>query len=47
MVGPREVVILLMRDEMVAGVVELVVRDSRIAMSEGERREVSSEGGCA
>lgn len=47
MVGPRELVILLMRDEMVAGVVELVVRDSRIATSEGERREVSSEGGCA
>lgn len=47
MVGPREVVILLMRDEMVAGVVELVVRDWRIAMSEEERREVSNEGGCA
>jgi len=35
-----------MRDEMLAGFIELVFRDSRIVMFGGERREVSIEGRC-
>jgi hypothetical protein len=36
----------LMRADKSAGYVEVVFRDSRTAMSEGERRDVSIEGGC-
>jgi hypothetical protein len=47
MVGPSEELMLLIRDEMLAGVMEAVFSDSRIVMSEGERRDVSIEGGWA
>lgn len=41
MVGPIEVVIELIRDEILAAFVEPVFRDSRTAVSEDESREVS------
>lgn len=47
MVGPTEALMVLRRDETLAGFMELVCTDSRIKLSEDERREVSIGGGCA
>lgn len=47
MLGPMEAMMWLMRDEIAEGSMALVVRDSRIVRSEGERREVSIEEGWA
>lgn len=47
MVGPRELLMRLMRNEISAGFTELACRDSRIVISEDERREASIAGSSA
>ena len=47
MVGPIEALIVLIRPEIVMGFMEVVRRDSSISVSEDERSEVSTAGGCA